>query len=1129
VGLLSKTPRRRAAARFRSCRIEQMESRQLLSVSVAPLHVAAVYFEDSNDQDASSALVGAETQVADLFQISYTGGADGTQLTSLTLQLDKTFFDPGDNPEGVYGSFPLTILSHNGFEIVSTELSSDYSTLTFNFNGFDAGEKLVFTVDVDERENGEVSAVAEGIEFQGAALSAVFTAPHTETAVVEGLVFYDKFDKHYPEFAGSSVASLLPNDDYDNAAALAYMPELCSPGIVYTALAYGVVQQTPLSSISGTVFYDLDADNVQDSGEQGIGGVTLTLYVLDGSIYTSTERTTTTAEDGSYAFLDLSAGTYRVVETQPDGYVSVGAAPGTVDGLARGKTSGTDVLTSIVLGAGEDCIDNDFAETRLASLCGYVYVDADNDGVYDPGETPLEGVEVALLDASGNATGQTAATNADGLYCFRDLMPGVYGVSQTQPEGYFDGIDTAGTLGGVAHNPGDLIDEIVLSAGAAAQQNNFGELLPAAISGRVYADLNNNGQLDADDVLLNGVTVYLLDASGARIGSTTTNAAGKYAFTNLTPGVYGVEEVQPAAYLEGGNQVGSAGGALDGFNRILQATLNSGTNGVNYDFWEIVPATISGYVFQDGGTILVQKGSPAPNIASLRDGILTSDDVRLSGITLVLCDASGNPLLDAQGNQITTATNAQGYYEFNRLYPGQYSVIEVLPTGYLTGITTAGNLGGTVVNPYANVDSALLSTLAVTTSDNAIVRITLGSGEAGVNYNFSHVLIDTYSPPPEYPPPYVPPTPTPPLPPVMASYAPYQHAGLPHVLPPQISMPLMAGGSGGPGGYSWHLSIIDAGNPRGNAAGEHFVQYVNNTRFDPISWSGAEMDQTQWTLADEDGNAVKTVRFGMAGALPVVGDWNGSGTTKLGVFLGGLWFLDLDGDGIWDEVDLWAKLGKEGDQPVSGDWNGDGKTDIGIYGQAWIGDLKAIMVEPGLPDAQNRNESGRPKNIPPNPADAAVGWRTLKTGRDGALRSDLIDHVFQYGTKGDRAVVGDWNGDGIYSVGVFREGRWFLDLDGDGRWSAGDLMVDFGQAGDLPVVGDWNGDGISQLGVYRDGKFILDVNNNRQIDATDKVFQLGQAGDLPVVGDWNGDGVDQVGVYHNAAAPSNVPLQAARQ
>jgi len=165
--------------------------------------------------------------------------------------------------------------------------------------------------------------------------------------------------------------------------------------------------------------------------------------------------------------------------------------------------------------------------------------------------------------------------------------------------------------------------------------------------------------------------------------------------------------------------------------------------------------------------------------------------------------------------------------------------------------------------------------------------------------------------------------------------------------------------------------------------------------------------------------------------------------------------------------------------------------------------------------------------VPPDPADAAVGWRTLKKGHTGKMRSDLIDHVFQYGEKNDIAVTGDWNGDGIYTIGIFRNGTWFLDMDGDGRFGKGDVVCQFGQEGDLPVVGDWTGDGITKLGVYRDGKFYLDINNNRQLDAADKVFALGHAGDKPISGDWNGDGVDEVGVYEDGAA-ADVSLQAAR-
>ncbi len=100
--------------------------------------------------------------------------------------------------------------------------------------------------------------------------------------------------------------------------------------------------------------------------------------------------------------------------------------------------------------------------------------------------------------------------------------------------------------------------------------------------------------------------------------------------------------------------------------------------------------------------------------------------------------------------------------------------------------------------------------------------------------------------------------------------------------------------------------------------------------------------------------------FGNENAIPVTGDFNGDGVTDIGVFIDGQWFLDLNGNGRWDEGDLWAKLGTQDDLPVTGDWDADGKTDIGIYGPAWPRDPWAISREPGLPDADNfPNNAGR--------------------------------------------------------------------------------------------------------------------------------------------------------------------------
>jgi hypothetical protein len=251
-----------------------------------------------------------------------------------------------------------------------------------------------------------------------------------------------------------------------------------------------------------------------------------------------------------------------------------------------------------------------------------------------------------------------------------------------------------------------------------------------------------------------------------------------------------------------------------------------------------------------------------------------------------------------------------------------------------------------------------------------------------------------------------------------------------------------------------------------------------------------------------------------------MGDFNGDGLVEKGIYFQGEWFIDLNGNGRWDDEDLWAKLGTANDLPVVGDWDGDGKDDIGIFGPEWPGDPEAIENEPGLPDPENLRQLHHiPKNVPPLPGDATLGHRLLKHTASGKARADLIDHVFRYGDGQDLPVSGDWNGDGIDNIGIFRDGQWFLDTDGDGRWTSNDVKVTFGQKGDLPVVGDWNGDGIDQLGVYRSGTWILDTNNNHAIDAADKVFEMGGPDDLPVVGDFDGNGIDDPGLYTDVAAP----------
>jgi hypothetical protein len=135
-----------------------------------------------------------------------------------------------------------------------------------------------------------------------------------------------------------------------------------------------------------------------------------------------------------------------------------------------------------------------------SSIGGFVYVDNNNNGQIDLGEAPIPNTTITLMgtDDAGRQVMQTTATDANGAYQFTGLRPGVYKLTETQPAGYNDGIDTIGTPGGQTFN--DEFRNINLPAGFNGINNNFGEVLPpgVAIRGGDTATIgfwhNRNGQ-----------------------------------------------------------------------------------------------------------------------------------------------------------------------------------------------------------------------------------------------------------------------------------------------------------------------------------------------------------------------------------------------------------------------------------------------------------------------------------------------------------------------------------------------------------------------------------------------------------------------------------------------------------
>jgi hypothetical protein len=78
-------------------------------------------------------------------------------------------------------------------------------------------------------------------------------------------------------------------------------------------------------------------------------------------------------------------------------------------------------------------------------------------------------------------------------------------------------------------------------------------------------------------------------------------------------------------------------------------------------------------------------------------------------------------------------------------------------------------------------------------------------------------------------------------------------------------------------------------------------------------------------IVDSNGNGSwepsdNVFSFGLAGDSPVVGNWNGNGQKRIGVFRNGQWIVDTNGNGTFDATDQVYSFGLPGDKPVVGFW-----------------------------------------------------------------------------------------------------------------------------------------------------------------------------------------------------------------
>lgn len=234
--------------------------------------------------------------------------------------------------------------------------------------------------------------------------------------------------------------------------------------------------------VEGIVFEDTNGNGVQDSGEPGLAGVTVTLEGIDQTV---------TGSGGGYSLLVTEAGIYTVVETDPAGYLST--TPNSV------QVEVVDQNVTVNFG--------DQLDPSVLSIAGTVFEDANMNGMLDSVESGIPDVSVTLVGFS------EVLTNSEGHYRFTDVGPGVYTVVETDPQGYVSTTPNEVTVEvvdtDVVADFGDWITvegEVDIKPGSDVNPLNLKSkgVLPVAVLGSAQVDVR---QIDPDSLLLEGVPV----------------------------------------------------------------------------------------------------------------------------------------------------------------------------------------------------------------------------------------------------------------------------------------------------------------------------------------------------------------------------------------------------------------------------------------------------------------------------------------------------------------------------------------------------------------------------------------------------------------------------------------------
>ena len=403
-----------------------------------------------------------------------------------------------------------------------------------------------------------------------------------------------------------------------------------------------------LGRIDGTAYLDHNGDGVFTAEEGVTDGLTVTLTPSRAEL---DEITVTAGEDGRFTLDALRPDEYTLTVSCANHYVL-----SRTDGLALPLTAGKESQSvKLPVEMGAVWSGQNLGTVMPASVSGKLWLDENNNGLFDVGEQTPAGYQVTVTDEWNGKVFDTLRTDEEGRFTTSGMIPGSFTLSFQLDE------NTIAPKSGNSDFREENGKLLITGLQLAENENREGLLLGIVR----YTSIGGNVWIDKGEEItsLAGALITLKDEEGNELRSQTTSGNGSYLFDKLMPGIYQLEAMMPegCVVIEPGDRrlnEGQISVLTETLNRTGSSDLidlKMGQDQKQMNIGCVLPGRIGDFCWLDldgdGLQGMNEPGIPNVRITLMRDGMTVAE----------------------------TVTDQYGFYRFNDLYPAEYTIEVTVP------------------------------------------------------------------------------------------------------------------------------------------------------------------------------------------------------------------------------------------------------------------------------------------------------------------------------------------------------------------------------------------------------------------------------------------------------------------